>query len=126
MGRFASHTPVELIHMPFPQAEAQYYITDQLFSRGFNVTQAAQNALKKAVKTLSASPEFEGYQTLQNLTDEIVWRKVSQQMPMDDTVTARDVQFILGENGYCAALNAHGVRPARRRMGFGEGGEGRV
>lgn len=120
-GRFASFTPVELIHMPFPVDEAQYYITDELFGRGFIVTNGAQQALKRAVKSLSQSPSFEGYQTLRNLTDEIIWHKLSQPLFTDEQITARDVQFIIGEHGFITALNAHGVRHARRRVGFGEG-----
>lgn len=120
-GRFASFTPVELIHMPFPVAEAQYYITDELFSRGFVVTDSAQKALKRAVQALSKSSSFEGYQTLRNLTDEIIWHKLSQPLLTDEEITAKDVQFILGDHGFITTLNAHGVRPVRRRVGFGEG-----
>ena len=120
-GRFASFTPVELIHMPFPVDEAQYYITDELFGRGFIVTNGAQQALKRAVKALSQSASFEGYQTLRNLTDEIIWHKLSQPLFTDEQITARDVQFIMGEHGFITTLNAHGVRHARRRVGFGEG-----
>lgn len=121
VGWFASHSPVELIHMPFPWDEAQYYITDQLFSRGFVVSESAQQALKKAVKTLSGSRDFEGYQTLQILTDEIVWRKVSQLLPPDENITVEDVKFILEDDGYYAAFSAKGNSSARRRVGFGEG-----
>ena len=120
LGRFASFTPVELIHMPFPADEAQYYITDQLFGQGFEVTPAAQQALKRIEKTLSASPSFEGYQTLQNVAHEIVWRKLGQALPPDAKITTKDVQFILGERNFATTLNARGVRPVRRRMGFGE------
>ena len=121
VGRFASYTPVELIHMPFPMEEAQYYVTDQLFSQGFDVSAAAQSILKQAVRKTSESPNFEGYQTLQNLADVIVWRKISQLPPVDDRITESDVQFVLAPDGFCAVLNVHGVRTAMRRMGFGEG-----
>lgn len=121
VGRFASYPPVELIHMPFPWSEAQYYITDQLYSRGLIVTKSAQQKLKQAVKKLSGSPVFEGYQTLQNLTDEIVWRKISQPFPTDEKITAEDVKFILDKDGYYDTLNAHGK--IQRRVGFGEGEE---
>lgn len=119
VGCFANHTPVELIHMPFPWDEAQYYITDQLFSRGFVVSEGAQKTLKTAVKTLSKSNEFEGYETLRTLTEEIVWRKVSQLLPPDENITAEDVRFILDNDGYYGAFNAHGTHS--RRVGFGEG-----
>ena len=123
IGCFASHTPVELIHMQFPRKEAQYYIVDQLFGQGFEVTREAQEILKKAVLTVSRADDFEGYQTLQNLTDEIVWHKLSQLPPVDEIITASDVRFILEDGGCVTALQAHGIHRTHRRVGFGEEGK---
>ena len=120
VGRFASYSPVELIPMPFPVKEALYYITDELSGKGFFVTEEAQQTLKTAIITMSASHDFEGYQTLQTLTKEILWRRMSQLPPLDENITAADIRFILEDNGYFAALNASSRAGETRKVGFGE------
>lgn len=120
IGRFASYSPVELISMPFPVNDALYYITDELSAKGFNVTEEAQQVLKSAIKSMSASHQFEGYQTLQTLTKEILWRRMSQQLPLDENITAADINFILEDNGYFSALKASSAAAENRKVGFGE------
>jgi len=119
MGRFASISPVELIRMPFPKEEAKEYVAQQLIHRGFTLSEAAQAALRYTVKKLSDSEEFEGYQTLQNIADVIIWHRVSRQEMDSNEIGADDVAFILDKDGYTGRLNAYAHRTHRLRMGFG-------
>lgn len=119
LGRFASISPVELIRMPFPREEAKEYVAQLLMSKGFTLSEAAQAALRYAVKQLSDSEEFEGYQTLQNIADVIIWHRVSRQEMDSNEIGADDVAFILDKDGYTGRLNAYAHRTHRLRIGFG-------
>lgn len=122
MGRFASISPVELIHMPFPAEEARQYLAGRLEARGYTITPEASALLEDAVRKLSATDEFEGYQTLLSLTEVIIWHKVSRQAMADAAITAEDLAFIFAEDGYYSQFNAYSQR--RRVVGFGSAVEG--
>lgn len=119
LGRFASISPVELIHMPFPREEAKEYVAQQLMRKGFTLSEAAQAALRYAVSQLDDSEEFEGYQTLQNIADVIIWHKVSRLEIDSNEIGADDIAFILDKDGYTGRLKAYAHRTHRLRMGFG-------
>ena len=123
---FASKTPAEIIELPFPKNTAKDYIADQLYLRGFTVTKEAMERLRGAVEALRETPLFEGYQTLQNLADEIVWRKMSGGEPRKAVITASDVAFIRGSGGYLERFSGGGDVIHRRRIGFGERGDADV
>ena len=123
LGRFASVSPAELIRMPFPRDEVLGYVTQRLQRRGFIVTDEVGAILSNAVLQLSQEKEFEGYQTLQNLTDEIVWHKISRPTDQPTVISADDVAFILAKDGYSSHMNASAGKP-RRRLGFGADTEG--
>ncbi len=116
---FASRTPAEMIEMPFPQEEALDYVADQLRSRGYCVLADAAPMLRDAVAALSRLRAFEGYQTLQNLADEIVWRKLSHAREDDRDIGAEDVAFVTAENGLCARMEDRNRERAKRIIGFG-------
>ena len=117
VGSFASITPVELVRMPFPADTAHRYVTDQLKSRGYRLTRDAAARLKDAISKLSANEEFEGYQTLLNLTDEIIWHKLSRTAAAGDAITVADLAFLAGQDGYCSRFSAYAHR--KRVVGFG-------
>lgn len=103
---FVSATPVELIRMPFPVEETQNYITRQLQENGFTVSDEAQAVLRKAAIRLDSFEEFAGYHTLQNLSDVISWRKLSQSMMQSTEISEQDVAFIFAPDGYFSQLEA--------------------
>lgn len=123
LARFASISPAEVIRMPFPRDEAAHYVTQQLQYRGFAVSPKADALLVEVVDQLCDTEQFEGYQTLLNLVEEIIWQKVSQGEMRDDDILKQDVDFIFEENGYISRLKS-GTHKARRRMGFGAAVEG--
>ena len=122
VGRFASISPVELIRMPFPAEEAKQYLTWQLETRGYQITAEASALLEEAVRKLSTTDEFEGYQTLLSLTEEIIWHKVSRSVMTDAFIAAEDLAFIFAEDGYYSQFSAYSHR--RRTVGFGSAMEG--
>lgn len=122
VGRFASISPVELIRMPFPAEEAKQYLAGQLKARGYQITTEASSLLEEAVHKLSTTDEFEGYQTLLSLTEEIIWHKVSRKAMTDAAITAEDLAFIFAEDGYYSQFSAYSHR--RRVAGFGGSMEG--
>lgn len=123
LGRFASCTPAEIIRMPFPQDEALHYVLRRLQLAGFNVNDDAAAELEKAVPELVRAGSFEGYQTLQNLTDEIIWRKISREQPDAPQITPQDLLFITAEDGYCSRMNTFARRAGKRIIGFDAGSE---
>lgn len=124
LGQFASITPAELVRMPFPAQEARMFVAEKLRSRGYRLTEGASRLLQEAVACLSATEEFEGYQTLNNLTDDVIWRKLSSGAMKDTTICKADLAFIFAEDGYCSQLNAYSHRLNKRRVGFGADLEG--
>lgn len=124
LGLFASITPAELVRMPFPYREAQAYITGQLQRKGFSVSPDAQEILADTVVRLSGTDAFEGYQTLQNLAEEIIWRKISAGTMDNAQITGGDLRFIQAEDGYVSRLNAYAHRIHKRKVGFGSALEG--
>lgn len=121
IGRFASISPVELVRMPFPAVEARQYLVSQLEKRGYAIAPDAVAVLEEAVSRLSTTEEFEGYQTLLSLMEEIIWHKVSHEGAVD-AINAADLAFIFAEDGYYSQFNAFAHR--RRIVGFGGPVEG--
>ncbi|MBQ2952212.1 MAG: hypothetical protein IJE07_01510 [Clostridia bacterium] len=119
LGQFASSTPAELIRMPFPALEAKNYIVDRLRQRGFTLTDKACTMLEEAVERLSESREFEGYQTLINLCDDIIWRRLSSEDMQDTSITEDSLDFIFAAGGFGSQLRANPTKTNPRRVGFG-------
>lgn len=116
MARFASITPAELIHMPFPYDEVQHYVAQQLRRRGFTVTEEADALLSDSLSHFVRSPQFEGYQTLINLTEEILWRKISRQDMQDVIIDKKDLDFLFDPDGYFSRYDAGNTRHSK--VGF--------
>lgn len=118
LAGFSDKTPVELIRMPFPDDRAVLdYVCGELSKRGFAVAPEAGDIIRSEVTQMIRTPGFEGYQTLQNLTDEIVWRKVSGERGGSVDLTAEDVRFIRSANGSHTMLSLNN-RLNRRVVGF--------
>lgn len=119
LNRFASITPAELIRMPFPAAEAKSFLVGRLRQRGFTLTDKACTILEEAVSRLSQTSEFEGYQTLINLVEDIIWRRLSSGSILRATITGDDLSFIFAEGGFGSRLCVSPNRNNPRRLGFG-------
>ena len=117
LGQFASITPAELIRMPFPTEEAKNFVVERLRLRGFTLTEKACKMLENAVARLSENREFEGYQTLINLCDDIIWRRLSSAELHSASIDEDDLDFIFAVGGFGSQLRAH--KNNQRRVGFG-------
>lgn len=115
LGAFANRTPVEIIALPFPKQDAMAYVENRLRDRRFSLTPDAAQYLGDVLAALSELRDFDGYRTLQNLTDEILWHKLSAARAADRLITRDDVAFILAADGYRERL---GAGDDRRRIGF--------
>lgn len=124
LGCFASITPAEVIHMPFPTGEAKSFVARKLKERGFRLTKKAAARLEEAVTQMSTSKEFEGYRTLDNLADAIIWHRLCSDTMKTPTIGEADLGFIFAENGYFSQLNASSSNAGKRRVGFGTTKEG--
>ena len=119
LGQFASRTPAEIIELPFPRREAIHFLETQLEAQHFSIKSDARAKLEEALDALADSKDFEGFQTLQNLADEILWRKISGNSVANTQIQAKDVAFILEEDGYLARLLLSSELKNKRRIGFG-------
>lgn len=119
LGRFASVSPAELIRMPFPADESRAFVIRYLSDHGFTLTESACDALEDAVTQLSKSSTFEGYQTLQNLCEDIIWRRLSSNALQDAIIDAGDLNFIFAAGGFRSQLRANTSKTTPRRVGFG-------
>lgn len=91
---FASRTPIELICTPCPESDfADSYIKEALAGRGIEMDQAAQERIRAAVEKMKESPAFDGYQSMQNLIDELTWH-IASKSESDLIIRAADVAFL--------------------------------
>lgn len=119
LGQFASITPAELIRMPFPAAEAKSFVAQRLRQHGFRLTPKACTLLEEAVARLSESREFEGYQTLINLSEDIIWRRLSSGELRRAAITEDDLGFIFAADGFGSRMRTNTHKNCQRRLGFG-------
>lgn len=115
---FASRTPIELISTPFPKSDfADSYIKKALAKRGIDMDQAAQDSIRTAIEKMTKSPAFDGYQSMQNLIDELTWHVASK--PQSDLlIRAADVEFLEDYLKLFASRSHEG----KRLIGFDFGG----
>lgn len=112
-----SRLPVEIVDMPFPQTEEICAYTERLLQdRGFVVESEASALLGQALDELRALTAFDGYRTVINLADEILWRKLSGESLKIGCIEPEDLDFI---PGYIRALSGSTGAPRYRpRVGF--------
>lgn len=122
--QFTSYSPIELIHMPFPETkDVMAFIHARLSERNFKTTPDADKLLTRAVDDLRTDGSFEGFQTLNNLIDAIVWNKLSRRSEDAETLTAADLTWIYEEDKLLGLVRSK-LRsgPYPRRIGFAQEG----
>lgn len=122
--QFTSYSPIELIHMPFPETkDVLAFIRDRLGEKNFVTTEAADELLTRAVDDLRKDRSFEGFQTLNNLIDSIVWNKLSSRSEDPRLLTEEDLAWIYEEDKLLGLVRDKGRKgPYPTRIGFVQGG----
>ena len=112
--------PLEVVHCPLPSpGDMALYLGDFLRRRHFRVSLGALEALKGMMPKLIAAKAFDGFQTLDNLADEIVYRYCAAEERRDSQLIGpKDLAFIAEPGGYIDRLSVREERPARRQIGF--------
>ncbi len=115
--QFISRTPLVTLRLPFPTGKQVLpFTTGILEERGFTLSPEAEAVLLSAIERLLRDKDFEGFQTLTNLTDEIIWRLLSGGSLQTPYVTEEALQFLREDEFYLTSAVLAGGRT--RRIGF--------
>lgn len=120
MQRFALEMPLEVVHFNLPDvSQLCHQMNKFLNRRGFSLSGGAYDELLALMPRMTALPDFDGYQTLDNLADEIVYHYLSQGAVDTSVIPADALQFITEPNGYLARMaSRHDRGRSSRRIGF--------
>ena len=114
LGLFVSRTPCDVIHMSVPNAdELGDYALKRLKAKGFSVKPDAEKEIRGIVTVLRETELFEGYQTLNNLVDELIWRKLSLNENCGEDISQSDIDFVYLKREYAEKLKKN-----RSSIGF--------
>jgi len=123
--RLSAEMPLEVIHCPLPSTDDMaLYLGDFLRRRHFRVSLATIERLKALLPELTKAKAFDGFQTLDNLADEIVYQFcASEDRSESQLIEPEDIEFIGAPGGYIKRLTSKGGKSRRRPIGFQTGGE---
>ena len=122
--RISQATPLEVVHIDMPKTEELVQsLSDFLKKRGFVIRASAKDHFLTILPELAKSAQFDGFQTLANLADEIVYRYCSGEITDSVYLTEADVSFIGEPGGYIDRFRGHtsNKRGSSRRIGFESG-----
>ena len=122
--RISHEMPLEVIRIAMPGIEELVQcLSDFLKQRGFIVRSSAKEYFQRIMPQLIRSKQFDGFQSLDNLADEIVYHYCSGEITDSVYLTEKDVCFIEENGGYIERLTAKGNtgNEETRRIGFGNG-----
>ena len=121
--RLSAEMPLEVVRCPLPATDDMaFYLCDFLRDRRLRVSLPAAEGLKALLPRLSALEAFDGFQTLDNLADEIVYRFFAAPVRRESgLIEAEDIAFITEPGGYIDRLAQKKRVRARRAIGFQTG-----
>ena len=115
--QFMSRTPLETVRIPFPETEAiTAFIQKKLSLRGMSLSEAGLDAMNAAINTFRKDKHFEGFQSLNNLIDELVWLKLSQKDGGNGVIDSGLLDKLFAENGLLSIIKEK--HAAQRPIGF--------
>ena len=123
--RLSSEMPLEVVHCPLPSTDdLALSLGDFLRQRHFRVSLATIERLQALLPELARARAFDGFQTLDNLADEIVYRFcASGERGGSQLIEPEDVAFIAEPGGYIDRLSSRSGRSRRKPIGFQTGGD---
>lgn len=123
--RLSAEMPLEVVRCPLPSTDDMaLYLGDFLRRRRFRVSLATIERLKALLPELMKAKAFDGFQTLDNLADEIVYRFcASADRSQNQPIEPGDIAFIDAPDGYIERLTSKTGQARRRPIGFQTGGE---
>ena len=120
--RISQAMPLEIIRIEMPNAEELVQcLTDFLRKRGFSVRTSAKEYFLSIMPELIRDEQFDGFQTLENLADEIVYRYCSGEINDSIYLDRSDVAFISAPDGYINRIRGGAGSKVRRQIGFDTG-----
>lgn len=118
LHRFSMEMPLEIVHFHLPDAAQLCQQMDKFLSRrGFALSGGAYDELLTLMPRLTALKDFDGYQSLENLADELVYHYLSGGSVSTHDIPAEALGFVTAPGGYLDRLASRYDRD-RRRIGF--------
>ena len=122
--RISAEMPLEVVHCPLPSADDMaQYLADFLRRRHFSVAPGTAEAIRAFIPALMKTDVFDGFQTLDNLADEIVYRFCAGSVRADVEIGPEDVAFVCQPGGYIDRLSKRTGKKRNRPIGFRSEGE---
>lgn len=117
--RLSCAAPLELIRFPLPSQEnLTLSLIDFINDRGFTLDDDAVQYLQSLMPKIIDVEQFDGYQTLDNLSDEIIYRFCSSREQEKPLLSKNDLLFIEQPGGYLDRFKSADQHGRRRRIGF--------
>lgn len=108
---------VELVHTAFPESsEMTAYINRKLNAAGFTLTAGAEKLLRESMTEMSRSNIYDGYNTIRQLSQEIIYHILSTKDVISFTVTKNDVKEFSIDSEYMKFYKKS--EETRKRIGF--------
>lgn len=112
-----SYLRIRRLKLTFPESEALFrHVDERLQEKGFKLEETASVLLENTIASAREMPGFDGYNTLNQMVDEIIYDKCCNSILYDNIIAVKDLdRFSLG--GYwLRQLNRYKTLP--KKMGF--------
>ncbi|MBE5767652.1 MAG: hypothetical protein E7335_10945 [Clostridiales bacterium] len=118
--RLSREMPLELVRFPMPSSdELVLTLADFMMDRGFSFSRESIDYLKTIMPSFMSIKHFDGFQTLENLADEIIYSYCSKEEVSCPYIAKADLLFIEQPNGYLERIGNSQMRTTNhRRIGF--------
>ncbi len=112
-----SYLRIHRLKLTFPASELLFrHVDERLREKGFKLEKRAGVMLKKIITSAREMPGFDGYKTLNQMVDEIIYEKCCDSILNDNIIAAKDLGLFSPDGYWLRQLNRGKALP--RKMGF--------
>ncbi|MFX4263556.1 hypothetical protein ACOBQJ_15325 [Pelotomaculum propionicicum] len=112
-----SYLRIRRLKLTFPESEALFrHVDEVLREKGFSLAEEAGALLKKTIASAREMPGFDGYNTLNQMVDEIIYDKCCSSILYDNIIAVKDLGHFSPGGYWLSQLNKYKALP--KKMGF--------
>lgn len=112
-----SYLRIRRLKLTFPESEALFrHVDEKLQGKGFKLEEKAGALLKNIIASVRETPGFDGYNTLNQMVDEIIYDKCCNNVFYDNIITVKDLEHFSPGGYWLRQLNRYKALP--KKMGF--------
>lgn len=113
----ASYLRIRRLKLCFPDKNELFqYVIERLKRYGFLLEPSAEEMMFKTIANVRELECFDGYKTLKNLTDEIIYEKCSHYLLKDNIISEADLNLFTPDGNWIRQLTQN--NETRTKLGF--------